>query len=112
MPRAGALAVGQAERQQCAVQAPGEQQGGERAQNHTCSELCSMLTTRTRAAPLSMARTISVGSSRSWSGAIVTPPRARGVNYCGLKQQVCLLPRLSSLSLSIPSAIPYVALPA
>eukprot|EP00962_Isochrysis_galbana_P017970 scaffold5173_cov125-Isochrysis_galbana.AAC.15 len=65
MPRAGALAIGQAEpeRQQCAVQAPGEQQGGERAQNHTCSELYSVLTTRTRAAPLSMARTISVGSS-------------------------------------------------
>eukprot|EP00962_Isochrysis_galbana_P035768 scaffold12265_cov116-Isochrysis_galbana.AAC.1 len=28
-----------------------------------------------------MARTISVGSSRSWSGAIVTPPRARGVVF-------------------------------
>eukprot|EP00962_Isochrysis_galbana_P012108 scaffold3418_cov124-Isochrysis_galbana.AAC.10 len=81
MPRAGALAIGQAERRQCAVQAPGEQQGGERAQNHTCSELCSVLTTRTRAAPLSMAKTISVGSSRSWSGAIVTPPRARVV-FC------------------------------
>eukprot|EP00962_Isochrysis_galbana_P004300 scaffold1190_cov157-Isochrysis_galbana.AAC.2 len=56
MPRAGALASRQAERQQCAVQAPGEQQGGERAQNNTCSELSSVLSTRARAAPLSVAK--------------------------------------------------------
>eukprot|EP00962_Isochrysis_galbana_P003246 scaffold910_cov115-Isochrysis_galbana.AAC.9 len=79
MPRAGALASGQAERQQCAVQAPSEHKGVARARNHTCSELSSVLSTRTRAAPLSMAESTSVGSSRSWSGAIVTPPRARGV---------------------------------
>eukprot|EP00962_Isochrysis_galbana_P001265 scaffold319_cov122-Isochrysis_galbana.AAC.3 len=30
-----------------------------------------------------MAETTSVGSSRSWSGAIVTPPRARGVFFHG-----------------------------
>eukprot|EP00962_Isochrysis_galbana_P019275 scaffold5611_cov132-Isochrysis_galbana.AAC.7 len=81
MPRAGALASGQAERQQCAVQAPGGHQGVARARNHTCSELSSVLSTRTRAAPLSMAETTSVGSSRSWRGAIVTPPRARGVVF-------------------------------
>eukprot|EP00962_Isochrysis_galbana_P017453 scaffold5017_cov139-Isochrysis_galbana.AAC.5 len=87
MPRAGALASGQAERQQCAVQAPGEHKGVARARNHTCSELSSVLSTRTRAAPLSMAEiaeTISVGSSRSWSGAIVTPPRERGVVFSPL----------------------------
>eukprot|EP00962_Isochrysis_galbana_P015740 scaffold4502_cov119-Isochrysis_galbana.AAC.13 len=76
-PIAGALA----ERQQCAVQAPGEHQGIARARNHTCSELSSVLSTRTRAAPLSVAETTSVGSSRSWSGAIVTPPHARGVVF-------------------------------
>eukprot|EP00962_Isochrysis_galbana_P044436 scaffold17249_cov126-Isochrysis_galbana.AAC.3 len=81
MPRAGALASRQAERQQCAVQAPGEQQGSARAQNHTCGELSSVLSTRARAAPLSVAKTTSVGSSRSWRGAIVTPPRARGVVF-------------------------------
>eukprot|EP00962_Isochrysis_galbana_P030146 scaffold9750_cov116-Isochrysis_galbana.AAC.5 len=81
MPRAGALASGQAERQQCAVQAPGEQQGSARAHNHTCGELSSVLSTRARAAPLSVAQTTSVGSSRSWRGAIVTPPRARGVVF-------------------------------
>eukprot|EP00962_Isochrysis_galbana_P025097 scaffold7714_cov133-Isochrysis_galbana.AAC.5 len=71
---------GCAERQRCAVQAPGEHQGIARARNHTCSELSSVLSTRTRAAaPLSVVETTSVGSSRSWSGAIVTPPRARGV---------------------------------
>eukprot|EP00962_Isochrysis_galbana_P018868 scaffold5475_cov127-Isochrysis_galbana.AAC.2 len=60
MPRAGALASGQAERQQCAVQAPGEHKGVARARNHTCSELSSVLSTRTRAAPLSMAETTSL----------------------------------------------------
>eukprot|EP00962_Isochrysis_galbana_P032609 scaffold10731_cov146-Isochrysis_galbana.AAC.2 len=81
MPRAGALASRQAGRQQCAVQAPGEQLGSARAHIHTCGELSSVLSTRTRAAPLSVAKTTSVGSSRSWRGAIVTPPRARGVIY-------------------------------
>eukprot|EP00962_Isochrysis_galbana_P039624 scaffold14244_cov129-Isochrysis_galbana.AAC.4 len=88
MPRAGALASGQAERQQCAVQAPGEHQGIARARNHTCSELSSVLSTRTRVAPLSVAETTSVGSSRSWRvGAIVTPPRARGVVFSGLGRE-------------------------
>eukprot|EP00962_Isochrysis_galbana_P001077 scaffold276_cov116-Isochrysis_galbana.AAC.13 len=54
---------GQAKRQQCAVQAPGGHQGVARARNHTCSELPSVLSTRTRAAPLFMAETTSVGSS-------------------------------------------------
>eukprot|EP00962_Isochrysis_galbana_P017891 scaffold5145_cov99-Isochrysis_galbana.AAC.2 len=84
MPRAGALASRQAERQQCAVQAPGEHQGSARAQNHTCGELSSVLSTRARAAPLSVAKTTSVGSRRSWRGAIVTPPRARGVVFPAL----------------------------
>eukprot|EP00962_Isochrysis_galbana_P027258 scaffold8551_cov132-Isochrysis_galbana.AAC.10 len=64
------------------VQAPaGEHQGIARARNHTCGELSSVLSTRTRAAPLSVAETTLVGSSRSWRGAIVTPPRARGVVF-------------------------------
>eukprot|EP00962_Isochrysis_galbana_P013173 scaffold3763_cov103-Isochrysis_galbana.AAC.2 len=73
MPRAGALASRQAESQQCAVQSQGEPQAIARAEFCTCVEHTSVLSSRTRLAPLSVAESTSMGSSRrSWRGAIAT----------------------------------------
>jgi len=48
---------------------------------HCRSHRCFQLSTRTRLAPLSAVEFTSVGSSQSWRGAIVAPPRARGVFF-------------------------------
>eukprot|EP00962_Isochrysis_galbana_P036502 scaffold12640_cov106-Isochrysis_galbana.AAC.1 len=105
MPRAGALASRQAKRQQCAVQAPGEKQGSVRAQNHTCGELSSVLCAvdaGTRSTFVSGQNHLSglQPTSRSWRGAIVTPPRARGVVFPSTRKQQ----ELCSLSPSAPAA--------